>query len=142
MTAPDHLSEANAAMALRLTLKPHERVLIGSAVLTNGRHRTELSVENHVPVLRGADILSPAAVRTPCERVVLALQLVYVEPQRRDTHLESYRALVAEILAAVPSFRRLLAPIDAALADARWYPAIKHGRALLQYERELLSHVS
>ena len=129
-------------MALRLTLKPHERVLIGSAVLTNGRHRTELSVENHVPVLRGGDILSPSAVRTPCERIVLALQLVYVEPGRRDAHLETYRSLVAELLDAVPSTRSLIEPIDEAMRASRWYPAIKYGRALLHFEKELLSHVS
>ena len=133
---------ASARMALRLTLKPHERVLIGSAVLTNGRHRTELSVENHVPVLRGTDIVSPTSVRTPCERIMLALQLAYVEPARRETHLASYHALVAEVLDAVPRCRPFLAPIDEALDENRWYAAIKLGRLLLQFERELLSHVS
>ncbi len=128
-------------MALRLTLKPHERVIVGSAVLQNGRQRTELFVENHVPVLRGQDILSPAAVKTPCERVVLALQLMYVDPPHRDVHRESFDALASDLLAAAPSSRSLLEPIEALVARGEFYQAIKHARALLAWERGVLPDV-
>lgn len=129
-------------MPLRLTLKPNERLILGGAVLRNGRSRAELFVENEVPVLRGSDILSPTNVRTPCERIMLALQLLYVEPQRRSAHLETYRMLVSDVLDAVPSCRRLLEPIEACVQEGRLYPAIKHARALLEHERTLISHVS
>ena len=129
-------------MALRLTLKPHERVLIGSAVLQNGRQRTELFVENHVPVLRGQDILSPAVVKTPCERILLTLQLMYVEPQRRDAHRETFHSLVSDVLAAGPSSRRILEEIDAFVERNEFYPAIKQARALLAWERGVLPNVS
>ncbi len=128
-------------MALRLTLKPHERVIVGSAVLQNGRQRTELFVENHVPVLRGQDILSPAAVKTPCERVVLALQLMYVDPPHRDVHRESFDSLSSDLLAAAPSSRSLLEPIGALVARGEFYQAIKHARALLAWERGVLPDV-
>jgi flagellar protein FlbT len=129
-------------MALRLTLKPNERVLVGSAVLKNGRQRTELFVENHVPVLRGQDILSPAAVKTPCERVVLAIQLMYVEPLRREAHRESYRSLVSDVLSAGPSSRRLIEAVDQHVERGEFYQAIKQARALLAWEREVLPDVS
>lgn len=125
-------------MALRLTLKPNERVLIGSAVIQNGRQRAELYVENHVPVLRGQDILSPAAVKTPCERVVLAIQLMYVEPSRREAHRETFRSLAAEVLAAGPSSRRILEEIESLVERNEFYPAIKQARALLAWERGVL----
>jgi flagellar protein FlbT len=128
-------------MALRLTLKPHERAILGGAVLTNGKHRAELYVETEVPVLRGTDILSPALVRTPCERIVLAIQLMYVDPQRRAIHEQTYRALVEDVLDASPSARRWLAPIDELVGAGKFYPALKHGRDLLAYERELLANV-
>ena len=128
-------------MALRLTLKPHERAILGGAVLTNGKHRAELFVETEVPVLRGADILSPASVRTPCERIVLSIQLMYVDPQRRPAHEQSYRELVDDVLDASPSTRRLIEPIDEAVRAGRYYPALKLGRQLLAYEKDLLAHV-
>jgi len=53
-------------MPLRLTLKSQERVIIGGAVVKNGDSRTELHVENKVPILRETDILSPKLVKTPC----------------------------------------------------------------------------
>ena len=128
-------------MALRLTLKPHERAILGGAVLTNGRHRAELFVETEVPVLRGSDILSPSAVRTPCERIVLAIQLMYVDPQRRAVHEQTYLALVEDVLDASPSSRRLLGPINELVHEGKYYQALKAGKELLSFERELLAHV-
>jgi flagellar protein FlbT len=128
-------------MALRLTLKPHERAILGGAVLTNGKHRSELFVETEVPVLRGGDILSPSMVRTPCERVVLAIQLMYVDPSRRSLHETTYQSLVEELLDASPSSRRYLAPIDDCIQAGQYYQALKLGRDLLNFEKELLSHV-
>ncbi len=128
-------------MALRLTLKPQERAIIGGAVLTNGRHRAELYVETEVPVLRGSDILSPAAVQTPCEHVVLSIQLMYVDPQRRESHLRSYEQLIEDVRDASPSSRRYLDPIDQCIRQGRYYHALKLGRDLLAHEKELLEHV-
>jgi flagellar protein FlbT len=128
-------------MALRLTLKPNERAIIGGAVLTNGRYRAELFVETEVPVLRGSDILSPASVHTPCERIVLAIQLMYVDGPRREVHARSYRGLVDDVLDASPSSRRVIEPIETCVAEGRYYQALKLGRELLAHEKELLEHV-
>ncbi len=128
-------------MALRLTLKPHERAILGGAVLTNGKHRAELFVETEVPVLRGSDILSPTLVRTPCERIVLAIQLMYVDPARRAAHEQTFLALVEDVLDASPSSRRWLGPITDLVQQGKFYAALKQGKALLAYERDLLSNV-
>lgn len=128
-------------MALRLTLKPNERAILGGAVLTNGKHRAELFVETEVPVLRGSDILSPSAVRTPCERIVLAIQLMYVDPQRRAVHEQTYLALVEDVLDASPSSRRFLEPINELVQAGKYYPALKLGKELLAFEKDLLANV-
>ena len=125
-------------MALRLTLKPHERAILGGAVVTNGNHRTELFVETEVPVLRGSDIMSPATVSTPCERIVLAIQLMYVDGPRRAAHLQTYRTLVDDVLDASPSSRRVLEPIEACVRDQKYYQALKLGRELIAFEKELV----
>ncbi len=127
-------------MALRLTLKPHERVIIGGAVVRNGASRVELYLENEVPLLREGDILSPRAADTPCRRIYLALQLMYVDPERMADHRRTYHELAADVLAAAPSSRQLLDLIDNHVSVGRYYQAIKSAKALVKYEKELLGH--
>jgi flagellar biosynthesis repressor protein FlbT len=128
-------------MALRLTLKPRERVILGGAVLRNGGSRVDLLIENRIPVLRGGDIMSPGAVRTPCERIYLALQLMYVDPDQAEEHRETFRCLVADLLEAAPSCRRLIERIETLEAAGQLYQALKAARALIEHERELMSNV-
>lgn len=129
-------------MALRLELKPHERLILGDAVVRNGPARAVLVVENRVPVLRASDILGPRAVRTPCERIYLALQLAYLDRPRAARHRATYRGLATEVVAAAPSCGRAIRRIDASLEAGRAYEALKHARALIRHERELIARVS
>ncbi|MDM7913937.1 MAG: flagellar biosynthesis repressor FlbT [Candidatus Eisenbacteria bacterium] len=129
-------------MALRLTLKPNERVIIGGAVLRNGAGRTWLLIENQVPVLRGSDILSPQAVRTPCERIYLALQLMYVDPENAVQHEGTFRELVSEVCEAAPSCHTWIDRVQDSVARGQLYQALKAARVLLEHERELMSNVS
>ncbi len=128
-------------MALRLTLKPHERVIVGGAVIRNGDSRAALLIENEIPVLREADILSPGAVRTPCERIYMALQLMYVDDAHLTEHQAAYIELAAEALQAAPSLAPILGTIEEQIMAGRIYHALKSARELLHRERELVSDV-
>jgi flagellar biosynthesis repressor protein FlbT len=128
-------------MALRITLKPRERVIVGTAVLRNGAVRANLTIDNQVPVLRESDILSPSAVHTPCERIYMALQLLYVAPESGENTLETYRSLVSDVLRAAPSTSPLIQAMDAHVAAGQHYQALKCARALIEHERRLLAHV-
>ncbi len=128
-------------MALHLTLKPHEHVIVGGAAIRNGDSRAELLIENEVPVLRESDILSPGAVRSPCERVYLALQLVYVDGERGSQHLASLEQLAAEVRIAAPSLAPDLQAMDELVKKGKIYQAIKRAQVLLQRERRLVSDV-
>lgn len=128
-------------MALRLTLRPNERVIVGGAVVRNGESRCELLIENEVPVLREPDILSPNAVHTPCERIYLALQLMYVDEERSAQHQVTYEELVAEVLQAAPSLAPSLQAIQDQVGAGRIYQALKGAHGLLHRERELVPDV-
>jgi flagellar biosynthesis repressor protein FlbT len=128
-------------MALRISLKPRERVILGAAVIRNGTVRTTLTVENQVPVLRESDIMPPSAMNTPCERIYMAIQLLYVAPESEATTLETYRSLVADVLRAAPSAHPMVEAMDALVGEQQYYQALKAARALLAHERRLLSHV-
>ena len=50
-------------MALKVELKPGERIIIGDCVITNADQRTRLLIDGHAPILREKDILTPRARR-------------------------------------------------------------------------------
>lgn len=129
-------------MPLRLTLKPGERVIVGGAVIRNGDGRSEFLIENETPVLREADILSPKAVRTACDRIYLALQLMYVDPQGFEHNDRAFRILVKEVGRAAPSFVPMLDEIVALVEENRLYQALKSTQVLLDREKELMKHVA
>ena len=39
-------------MALKLELKPKERIMLGDCVVTNSGHRTRLMIDSSLPILR------------------------------------------------------------------------------------------
>ncbi len=129
-------------MALRLKLKAGERVIVGGAVVRNGPNRAELYVENDTPVLREPDVLRPEAVRTPCERIYLTLQLMYVDHPDTNWFNNAYRELTDEVVAAAPSCAPWIQAIDEQMAAGRMFQALRHARRLIEHERELLSHAS
>ena len=90
-------------MALKIALKPGERILIGGAVVKNGSRQTaELIVENNAPVLREKDILSEKEADTPCSRIYFVIQLMYIDTENLAIHHESYWKLVRPLLKAAP----------------------------------------
>ena len=90
-------------MALKVELKPHERVIIGSCVITNTDQRARLLIDgDNIPILREKDILTPETADTPAKLVYLAVQLMYISPDPQGQH-GTYFNLVREIVTAVPS---------------------------------------
>jgi flagellar biosynthesis repressor protein FlbT len=45
-------------MALKVELKPGERILIGEAVITNSDQRSHLLIDGTAPILREKDIMT------------------------------------------------------------------------------------
>ena len=128
-------------MALRLTLKPQERVIIGGAVIKNGDSRTEFFVMNEVPVLREPDILSPGSVQTPCERIYLAIQLMYVDPTNLGIHQRTYWTLVGELVSAAPSLLGRIDRLSREILAGNYYRALRLAQKLIAHETEMLHHV-
>lgn len=128
-------------MALKLRLKPGEKVIIGGAVVTNGDRAADLVVENKVPILREKDILSEADAGSPCRRIYLVVQLMYIDEENLANYHKSYWELVKEVLHAAPSTRERIEKISNEILAGRYFQALKATQKLIQYEEELLSHV-
>ena len=51
-------------MALKVELKPNERIIIGACVVTNTDQRARLLIDgDRIPILREKDILTPDTAR-------------------------------------------------------------------------------
>jgi flagellar biosynthesis repressor protein FlbT len=128
-------------MALKISLKPNERMIIDGAVITNTGKKTEFIVENQVPILRQNNIMSDREADTPCKKLYLTAQLIYIDRSQRSEHLALFTKQSEEILNAAPSMRSYISKMVENISMAQYYQALKAGRDLIKYEVEVLSRV-
>jgi flagellar protein FlbT len=126
-------------VALKIELKPNERVIVGDCVVTNVDHRTRLLIEGTVPVLREKDIMALSRADSPAKRIYLAIQLMYTAKRPEDHHA-LYLRLVRDIVRAAPSTRHFIESINNQILRDDLYKALKETRKLIAYEKELLDH--
>ena len=128
-------------MALKITLKPHEKLIIGGAVLANGSTKSEFIVENSVPILREKDIMSLQQADSPCKQIYFAIQLMYVDEKNMTDHHKTYWELVKDVVEAAPSRQPILHEISENILHERYYQALKLTRKLIDYEKEVINRV-
>ena len=126
-------------MALKVELKPGERVIIGECVITNDDQRTRLVIEGAVPILREKDIVTVRQADTPAKRLYLAIQLMYTARDPRAHH-EVYFSLMSDILQAAPSTWPYFEAINNLILTGNLYKALKEAKKLIAYEQELIDH--
>lgn len=129
-------------MALKITLKPDEKMILGGAVITNGASKCEFVVENTVAILRQNSILSPDDANTPARRIYLAIQLMYIDPAQLHHHQQLYWALVNEFVKASPSSLGLLDQINELILTDKYYEALKLAKKLIEFEQEVIESVT
>ena len=126
-------------MALKIELKPHERIVIGDCVLTNDSRRTRLVVEGAVAILRENDVMTPSRADSPAKRIYLSVQHMYTAKRPQDHHALYFR-LVRDIVRAAPSTRPFIESINNRILTGNLYKALKETRRLIAYEKELFDH--
>jgi flagellar protein FlbT len=126
-------------MALKVELKPGERIILGECVVTNADQRTRLVIEGQVPILREKDILTVECADSPAKRVYLAVQLMYTARDPR-LHHDIYFSLMRDILLAAPSTRPYFESINNLILTGNVYKALKEAKKLIQYEKELMDN--
>lgn len=129
-------------MPLKITLKPGERLVISGAVVTNGSNRKcDLLINNKTQILRERDILSEKDATTPCSRIYFTIQLIYIDHENRNIHLETYWKQVKELLGAAPSLIKLIDQTNEKIVSEKYYQALKLARDLIKFEQEVLQNV-
>ena len=126
-------------MALKVELKPRERIIIGDCVVTNTDQRTRLVISGEAPILREKDILTRKTADTPAKRIYLAIQLMYTSKDPSPHH-EIYFSLLRDILHAAPSTLGIIENINNHILTGDMYKALKCAKKLIAYEEELIKH--
>jgi flagellar protein FlbT len=124
-------------MALKVVLKPFERIIIGKSLITNSDTRTTFLIDGEAPILREKDILTAETANTPVKRLYLCIQMMYLEndiPKYQDL----YMGFVKDLLRAVPSFRTSIETASKLILSGSLYNSLKEIRKLIPREEELL----
>ena len=125
-------------MALKVELKPHERIIIGNCVVTNTDQRARLLIDGeNVPILREKDIMTPETADTPAKLIYLAVQLMYISPEPEINH-STYFNLLRDVVTTAPSMWSLIEGININILSGELYLALKEAKKLVAYEKKLL----
>ncbi|HRK97852.1 MAG TPA: flagellar biosynthesis repressor FlbT [Alphaproteobacteria bacterium] len=124
-------------MALIIDLKPEEKILIGSAVLTNDKQRTRLHISGDTPILREKDVMQEDEATTPCRKVYFLIQCMYLARSPREYH-PKYFELLKMIQSAIPSTSVFFSRINSNIVQGQYYKALRDARDLISHEDELL----
>jgi len=126
-------------VALKIELKPGERIIIGDCVVTNADQRARLLIDGAVPILREKHVMTLSKANSPAKRIYLAVQLMYTSKQPEEHHA-LYLRLVKQILKAAPSTGRFIQNINNRILTGDLYKALQETRKLIAYEKDLLDH--
>ena len=128
-------------MALKVEIKPGERIIIGESIITNNGHRARLFIEGSEPILREKDILRPEDAQTPCQKIYLAVQMMYLAKDPKQ-HFDAYFELVKDVQEAAPSTMGQIDNINDQILAGSYYKALKEAKALISYEKELMENAA
>jgi flagellar biosynthesis repressor protein FlbT len=125
-------------MALKVELKPHERIIIGNCVVTNTDQRARLLIDgDRIPILREKDIQTPETADTPGKLIYLAVQLMYLSPDPMAHH-PTFFSLVRDVLATMPSAWPFIEGINNNILNGDLYHALKEAKKLIGHEEKLI----
>jgi flagellar biosynthesis repressor protein FlbT len=126
-------------MSLKIDLKPGEKFIINGAVLTAGKRRVSLVLENKAVLLRAKDIMQESEADTPAKRIYFAIMLMYIgngEPAYRERFLHFLNDyLEATTLREV---RAILLELKDDVENGRFYQAMRSCKELIGFEARVL----
>lgn len=128
-------------MALVIDLKPGEKILIGSAVITNDKQRTRLHIAGDAPILREKDVMQEEEADTPCRKIYFLIQCMYLARNPREYH-QKYFDMVRDIQHAAPTTAFMFLIINEKIIEGHYYKAMREARELIKLEQELIGNAS
>jgi flagellar protein FlbT len=128
-------------MPLKIELKPFERLIIGGASIRNGDRRSSFIIETNTKFLRESDIITESDADTPCKRLYVTLEFVYLSDDPAEAE-NAFVVVANEIIQAMPSTTPTIFRIYECLSAKEYYQALKVAKELIAYEQDLLTRAS
>jgi len=128
-------------MALKINIKPGEKIVINGAVITVGEGATYLILQNHATFLREKDIMQEDEANTPAKRIYFYLMLMYLDQENYQVYYSTFMDRMLDLMGVttLQTVRNNLMIIFENVQQRRFYPALKACKALIQFEGELLT---
>lgn len=128
-------------MALKLSLKPDEKIVINGTVIANGDRRATLIVHNKASILREKDIMQEEEVNTPAKRIYFAVMLMYMEDKKVDIYHDEFALRMTEFMNAIstPEAIELCITMSREVMNNNYYKALMAGKKLVAFEAMRLS---
>jgi flagellar protein FlbT len=124
-------------VALKIELKPDERILLGDCVVTNTGPRTRLTIEGEAKILREKDIMTLSRANSMAKLIYLDVQFIYTAKTPQDHHALYFR-LADQFLKAAPGAKPYIESINNRILTGEPYKALKEARKLIAYEKDHL----
>jgi flagellar protein FlbT len=128
-------------MPLRLELKPYERLIINGALIRNGDRRSTFLIETQCKFLRESEIITETEADTACKQIHLTLTVIYLADDPASG-IDLFFQQAAELIRLVPAAAPQVAAIAEAVEAGTFYPAIKLGRKLVEWESAALAQAA
>ncbi len=130
-------------MALKLSLKPGERLVLNGAVLQNGDRRGVILLQNKASVLREKDIMQEDEANSPSRRIYFAVMMMYIDGANAANYHEPFIHRLQEFMGAIrnPDVLADCVSISRQVLAQEYYKALMLCRKLIAYEDERLSNV-
>jgi flagellar protein FlbT len=130
-------------VALKLNLKPGEKIVINGAVIVNGDRKAFLAVKNFANILRETDVMQEEEANTPTKRAYFAAQLMLLDPEHRADYESAFRRYMQDII-GVFSNAEILDTLNQALTyfdEGDYYKILAALRKVIKYESVLFDSI-
>jgi flagellar protein FlbT len=130
-------------MPLKIELKPGERAILNGAVIEGASDgRTEFVVLNRATIMRERHILKEEDANTPVRRLYFALQMLYIEPARKEDFVPMFDRYAGDLqkTLTIPELKFALEQIVASAKAEQYYEALKICRAMIETEDNLFEY--
>ncbi|WP_262691436.1 flagellar biosynthesis repressor FlbT [Kordiimonas aestuarii] len=127
-------------MALKLSLKPDEKLVINGAVIANADRRTTLIVHNKASILREKDIMQEENIDTPAKRIYFPIMLMYMDQGDTNKYYEEFVLRMTEFMGVIstPAAVENCVKISRDVMDKNYYRALITCKKLIAFEEERL----
>lgn len=130
-------------MALKLSLRPGEKLVINGAVIANGDRRASLVLHNKASILREKDIMQESDADTPAKRIYFPLMLMYMENSAAGSYYEEFVQRITEFMNVIstPELLDLCVQVSKHVMEKNYYKALMACKKIIAIEAERLGNV-